>query len=58
LFRVDILSSFINSQPEKVPKTPYLSVLIALATSFAVTKPIVVLLFVEQKTKIVKQMKL
>ena len=40
LLSADILSTFINTQPVKVPKIPYLSALIALATSLAVTNPI------------------
>ena len=37
---VEILSAFMSNHPEKVPRTPYLSVFIAFATSLAVTKPI------------------
>src|SRR6478609_3591731 len=53
LFNVEIFKAFINNQPENVPKTPYLSVFIAFATSLAVTKPIYFFFF-EQATKIAK----
>jgi hypothetical protein len=49
---LEIFKIFISSHPENVPKTPYLSVLIAFATSFAVTK--LIYLFFQQEAKIAK----
>jgi hypothetical protein len=56
LFKVEIFSTFISIQPEKVPRTPYLSAFIAFATSLAVTKPMNFFFFLEQETKIAKKL--